>query len=222
MKLSAVLLARALAFIETSDLNPRGRVYYPDVVRQLVERYSFQKFPQQLQDFDEQKGVEFLSGRSGSEVIDRMVIYGNGILVDTRSGTDTSRHLIEEALSWGKSELSLNYSPGMIRRFGYVSQLTFHSSVSLNVLNPALQRLSDRLTEIVSEIHGEKIRYQTASFQIQHDPLARKNSIAGFTIFPRVGTPFSENKYFSEAPLPTDKHIALLEDFEAELRDNNS
>jgi hypothetical protein len=29
---------------------------------------------------------------------------------------------------------------------------------------------------------------------------------------------FSENKYFSEAPLPTDRHMALLEEFEAGMK----
>ncbi len=222
MKLSAILLARALGFIETSDLNPRGKIFYPDVVRQIVERYQFQKFPQQFQDFDEQKGIEFLSGKIGDEVVERLVIYNTGILIDTRSSTNTSKALLEGALSWAKSTFGLNYQPEMIRRFGYVSQITFYSEVSLNELNPALQKLADRLTSVVSEIHGEKVQYQTSSLTIHHDPLTRKNPIAGLTIFPRVDTPFSRNKYFSEAPLPTDTHIALLEEFEGDvLRQNN-
>ncbi len=145
------------------------------------------------------------------------MIYSNGILIDTRSNTETSQALIEEALSWAKPKFNLNYRPDMIRRFAYVSQLTFHSNISLNALNPALQKLADRLSAIVSEIHGEKVQYQTSSLQIHHDPLTRKNPIAGLTIFPRVETPFSENKYFSEAPLPTDTHLALLEEFEGDV-----
>jgi hypothetical protein len=43
--------------------------------------------------------------------------------------------------------------------------------------------------------------------------------IAAFTIQRRGQTPFEENKYFSEAPLPTDIHINLLEQFEADTVD---
>jgi len=44
----------------------------------------------------------------------------------------------------------------------------------------------------------------------------RKEPIAGFTIQRRVDTPFGENKYFSEAPLPTEIHLDLLQQFESD------
>jgi hypothetical protein len=39
-----------------------------------------------------------------------------------------------------------------------------------------------------------------------------------FTIERRADVPFVENKYFSTAPLPTDEHLKVLEDFEAALK----
>ncbi|MGO9165679.1 MAG: hypothetical protein ACLP56_02285 [Candidatus Sulfotelmatobacter sp.] len=217
MQLSAVLLARAIAFIETFDLNPKARVFLPDVVKAIVERYKFQKFPLEFKDFNEQSGVEFFMGKIGDEVIEKLVIYNSGILVETRSNTKTSQALIEDALTWAKSTFGLNYQSGMVKRFLYVSQLTFHSEVSLNAISPALQKLADRVGSEVSGILGEKLEYQTASLAIHHDPLKRKNPIAGFTIQPRVDAPFTENKYFSEAPVPTDVHFALLKEFEADI-----
>lgn len=217
MKLSAVLLARTVAFIETADLNPRGRVFYPELAQGLVERYHFQKFPQELKDFNEQNGVEFVLGKADNQVIEKLTIFGNGIVVDTRTDTKTSKGLIENILGWAKSRFDLAYESGMISHFGYVSQLSFHSNVALNALNPALRRLADRVSTAVSQNQGEKVDYQTASIFVQHDPLKRKNLIAHFTIQPRVESPFSENKYFSEAPLTTDSHIEFLRDFEADV-----
>ena len=217
MQLSAVVLARAIGFIESFDLNPTGQVYYPDLVKGVVERYGFLKFPSEFKDFDEQAGVEFLEGRLDKEVIEKLVIYSDGILLDTRSTTKASRALIEEALVWAKSKFGLKYEPGAVKRFAYLSQLTFYSDISLNMLNPALHQLANRVSAAVSEIHGESVEYQASSVLIQHDPLNRKNGIAGLTIVPRVGTPFAQHKYFSEAPLPTDLHIELLREFEASL-----
>jgi hypothetical protein len=63
----------------------------------------------------------------------------------------------------------------------------------------------------------ENISFEPTSFQVQHDLLTRKYSIAGFTIQRRTETPFRENKYYSEAPLPTDLHATLLGELEADL-----
>src|ERR1700722_6994154 len=90
MQLSAVLLARVLLFVESFDLNPRGKAYYPDIVQRVVEKCGFLKFPQKVEDFDEDKGVEFLSGRWGDVTIEAMKIYRNGIAVDTRASTAES------------------------------------------------------------------------------------------------------------------------------------
>ncbi len=55
MQISAVITARFFAFIETYDLNPRGRGYFPEIVAALVERYGFTKFPQKAEEFDESR-----------------------------------------------------------------------------------------------------------------------------------------------------------------------
>src|SRR5882757_9746592 len=114
MQLAAVTLARTLLFVESFDLNPRGKAYYPDIVQGLVEKCGFQKFPQKLEDFDENKGVEFLSGRWGDVTIEAVKIYGNGILLDTRVSTAESERIIGEALTWAASKFGLIYSPKMI------------------------------------------------------------------------------------------------------------
>ena len=218
MQQAAVILARCLAFVETYDLSPVGAVFFPDLVKELVARYEFQKYPKDFSEYDENKGIEFLEGKRGDDVICRLTIYNTGILLDTRANTKLSQEIIEEALIWGKETFGLTYKPGMIGRFAYVSQLTFYSDVTLDALNPALKKLAERVTSAVSEIHKEQIDYQATALMIQHDLLKRKNALAAFTISPRIETPLSEHKYFSEAPLPTDLHWELLEEFEAALK----
>lgn len=222
MQRAAVVLARCIAFVETYDLSPNGHIFFPEVVKELVDRYHFMKFPREYADFDELKGVEFLEGRWNDDVIWRLTIYSNGILLDTRSNTKRSRELIEEALAWARSKFGLNYTADMIKREAYVSQVTFHSDISFDSINPALERLAQRITSAVSEIHKQEVEYQTTAVFLQHDQLKLKNPLAPFTIAPRVETPLSEHKYFSEAPLPTDLHWELLEEFEARILSQRS
>jgi hypothetical protein len=218
VKLSAVVLARVLGYIEAIDLNPRGTIFYPELTQELVQRYRFQKFPQKLEEFDESKGVEFHQGKWGDKIIQKLVIWNTIIVVETRSNTTDSKQILEEMLVWATGKFGLNFKPGMIKRFAYVSDLTFHSDVPLFNTNPAVVRLAAETTKAVSEIWQEPIKYEPMGVAVGHDPLSRKYGIASFSISYRAEARFSENKYFSEAPLPTDKHIALLEEFEADMK----
>ncbi len=217
MELSAVILARVLAYVESFDLNPQGKLYFPDVVKALVERYNFQKFPQTLEEFDESKGVEFYEGRAGNKVIQKFVIWNTLLVLETRSSTADSKQILDEMLTWGVEKFGLNYKSDMIKHFAYISNLSFYSDVPLLSVNPALTSLATKTSQALSEIWQEPIHYEAVNFQLGHDPTVRKYGVAPFSITRRAEAKFSENKYFSEAPLPTDIHIRLLEQYEADM-----
>jgi hypothetical protein len=217
MKLGGILLARYFAFIETTDLNPRGKAYFPDLVNAAVERYGFAKFPQKIEDFDEKKGVSFEAGRAGDFTIHKVVIHDHAIYVDTSSSTADSERLLHEMLSWLSKDHGLTFEPEMLKRCTYVSQLTFYSEGLLEKLNPALSKLSDKLSSRVPEYFKQPLKFHPSSVISIYDPLSTKQTPAQFSIERRADTLFSEHKYFSGAPLPTEEHIALLEEFEADL-----
>jgi hypothetical protein len=184
----------------------------------LVKRCNFQKFPREYGDLDEQKGVEFLEGKWGGITIERLAIYRNGIMLDTRSSTADSEKILGEALVWTAKEFGITYRPGMFKRKGYVSNLTFYSGVPLlSGLNRALTKLANRVGEATSQIVGENFSYEPIGISVQYDLIPMRQPVAPFTIQRRIETPFSENKYFSEAPLPTELHLTLLQEFENDL-----
>jgi len=69
----------------------------------------------------------------------------------------------------------------------------------------------------VADTMGENLKYDLSILSIDYDQLTRKHPLGRFSIQRRDNTPFSENKYFSDAPLPTDVHLRLLEQFERDL-----
>lgn len=217
MQLSAVILARVLAFVESIDLNPRGNLFLPGIVPQVVERYKFLQFPQTAEQFDETKGIAFAGGKLGDKVIDKFVIWNSLLVLETRSSTADSKKILEEILTWGAEKFGLNYKPEMIKRFAYVSDLSFYSEVPILDVSPAFAKLAIRTSNVLTDIWQEPVRYEPLNLSVGHDPMSRKYQIAPFTITRRAEAPFSENKYFSEAPLPTDKHLELLQEFEEEI-----
>ncbi|WP_176342372.1 hypothetical protein, partial [Oceanibaculum nanhaiense] len=78
----------------------------------------------------------------------------------------------------------------------------------------------------ISGIVGESMKYTPHKNEnigfIRFAIGADNTKIAGlnpvpFTIERRVGSPFEHNRFFCEAPLPTDKHVKALEAIETRL-----
>ncbi|HYM78033.1 MAG TPA: hypothetical protein VE377_18810 [Candidatus Dormibacteraeota bacterium] len=217
MRLSSVILARVLAYVEIVDLNPRGRVYYPDIARALAQRYSFQRYPQSADQLDLQKGVEFYEGKWKGVIIQNFTIFSTMLALETRCDTDDSKKILDDILAWCVEKFKLTYNPEMISRFGYVSSLTFYSDAPLLDGNAAMTNLAGRTAQLVSDIWKEPVEYSGVSIAVGHEPLSRKYPIARFTIQRRADTKFAENKYLSEAPLPTNAHLELLEMYERDI-----
>ncbi len=217
MQLSAVLLARVLLFIESNDLNPRGAAFYPDIIRGLAQRYNFQKYPQKFEDLDESKGVDFELGKIDGHTIQKVTIYSYGIALETTSSTRDSETLLQDALQWASKTLGLNYQPEMVKRKVYTSQVTFYSKVPLLFIDPILQDIRVTVSKLVSENLKLECIYEPSGILLSMDPETQRIPAPAFTVERRVATAFSENKYFSSAPLPTEVHLALLEQYEKHM-----
>jgi len=217
MQLSSVVLARALAFVETFDLDPKGATFYPELITALVQRYQFQKSPKTFDEVDETKGIVFAEGKVGKIVIQKFTIFNSLLALETRSNTSDSRLAIEDILMWAKERFGLQPRPDAIRHWAYVSNLTFTTEVPILSSSP-LENLARKIERVVCELwKDQNIKYHPLWTAVGIDPLTRKNPIAAFTLQRRAETPFGENKYFSESPLPTDLHIKFLEEYEADI-----
>lgn len=216
----SIILARVIVFVEMIDLDPRGKLHYPDFVGALVERYNFKKSPQKPEEIDLQKGpIVLADGKWENGSISKIEIYGGGFAVDTRSSTEDSEKLLDECLNWASEKFGIQYYRNMLKRKGFVSQLIFHSDAPIfSSLSSSLSKLGENVTQAIEKSYGEKIDYQPSSFSIHFDQTTRQLSPAPFTLMRRLGIPFSENKYFSEAPLPTNIHEELLHAFEADFQ----
>lgn len=221
MRVTAILKARAVALIHVDELNLLGKVRFSDIVSPLVEKYGFLTYPTKPEDFDPEKGIKFHQGKSGDKVIALLDIYPGLITLETLSSTTDSRNVLEDILKWGSEKLGLTYKAGMIRHWGYISQISFSSDFPLlSSLNKPLQNLARKTGEAVSGFFGENLPYDVGKIIVGHDPMVRKSSIASITVEHRVDTPFGENRFYSESPLPTELHIKFLEELESEIQDS--
>src|SRR6266849_5127249 len=76
MQITAIPVARIIAILEITDLDPQGKINYPELFGALVDRYKFHKFPQKPEEFDLQKGVVFDAGRWTKGSVEKLTIFG--------------------------------------------------------------------------------------------------------------------------------------------------
>ena len=220
MKLSSIELSRVLGFIDLNDLTPRGTVALTRIVPGLVEKMRFTAFPTSLDQFDETKGVEFKDGLWDGIPIQKMTVYNNGIMMDTRNGTDSSLRIINELLAWSAHEFALTVPTGGVQKFRFLNQFTFISDILPKFGGLPVRRLAENVSRSLQGITGKSRHYEVIRIDCDFDRFEEKAPIAPFTIQRRVTASFEEGKFYSEAPLPTDVHWAVLEQFEADILAN--
>lgn len=217
MELSNVALARAIAFIETGRFNPRGEVPRDRFVAAVRERFSFMEWPSKLEDFDRSKGTTFKAGYFDGRAIEELTIYSDGVKIDTRSSTEDGQQILTDTLEWLKKEVGITYSPGMIPRWGLLSQLVVRSDIDLNSIHPAFSQLALSLSELVTDRVAEPFNYRVSGMTVDYPKLTGERNIASFTIERRIGTPDSEHLFYTQSPTHTAHHLLLLKNLEKSL-----
>ncbi len=214
MELVSISLARIAVFLEIQSLDPKGAQTTPESAHMVAQRYNFARVPKTVEEIDFQKGVTFVAGRFENIAIDQLQIFGNGIIIDTRSSTDDSHRVLNDLLAAAKEKNGANVRP---TRMHYVSQVVFRSKLKLALLNPLLQPIADRLSAQTSKDLTHTIVFEPTVILMGPETWQLKITPNQFSIERRADIPFSENTYFSAAPLPTAEHLKLIEEIEAAL-----
>lgn len=224
MKLLSVNTARSIRLLETRYLNPRGKNIEYELIEWLKKTYQFQKFPDfPLKDVETQ-GLVFSGGRfpcgkdedgKDKNIYVDLTIFNDGVVANTRSSTKDADEFLSEALILVAGEFHLAYSPEMVRKKLYLSEVEIKLDKALKFLNPKLEQFAIR----ISSLHESSppIAYDFSSIGFWPDPAIQQMPPSPFRVERKLNTAWSENKYYSAAPLHTDHHLKLLEEFETIL-----
>lgn len=212
MKLLSVGLARAMWFLDVGELNPRGKDIFTHLLPSLIDDYKFKTYPKLGEDLSQ--GIKLMNGEfvkeDGTVLVLNVTIYTDGIAADTYCSTLDSEDFLNTALS-ELPELGFAYDAEMIRRKAYVSQVHVKCSRPLSVLNPGLTEFSARVSSAV----GGTV-FDMAAIELWPDQ-RQVFKPANFSLQRRIGDPPDSDRYWSQAAVPTDMHLELLEELEALL-----
>jgi hypothetical protein len=212
MKVMSVALARVIWFLDTNELNPGGKDFFTHLFPWLLEDYKFKTCPKPGEDFSQ--GMKFVNGEfvkeDGTVLVLNVTMFSDGISADTFSSTTDSEDFLGTALSQ-LPELGFAYDQEMIRRKAYLSQLNVKCAGSLQSLNPGLTEFA----RLLSSATGGTA-FDVAAMELWPDQAATVKP-TNFSFQRKLGEPLNSDRYWSQAAVPTDKHVELLEQLEVLL-----
>ena len=215
MELLNVIRARAVWLIYIQDMNPRGRNINPYIIDWLKNKYRFLKCPSSIYERNESGALVFSDGtfqsQSLADISVDLAIYNDGFIADTRSSTKDTELFIEDALYSLVNDFGLVYRQEMLRKKLYVSELTLRTKYTVNNINPRMQEFIRKISSMIGADNPGFMEF--SSLGIWWDP-ASPNGQSNFQFERTVGIPFSEQRYYSRAPLHTEDHLHLLDEFE--------
>lgn len=219
MKLLSIKQARSIWLAYLLDLNPRG-LNLLSLIPPIVAKYKFQMFPNKPDELGfgkETKEIKFSGGSFQKDPqhnigVD-LTIYNDGLIADTRSSTNDSDAFLDDFLNWISLEFGLAPYQEVLRTKLYVSELWVQTDKSLVALNPKLADFAKRLTSMIVGHEHHPIAFEPCGIIFWTDPTVA-NPPGPFRFERLIDVPFSENRYYSAAPLKTDLHIELLTELE--------
>jgi hypothetical protein len=231
MKIIHVKLARSIWLFDLQDLNPSGKDIIEELVGWIKEGYDFKIAPDPAAAMSANRaplggpgnqgpsGILFQNGRfqAREEVfveISSLTLFRDGIVVDTPSSTLHGDQFAQGLLQTAAQQFALQYDEETVRKRLYVSELIVRSDLSLDVVNPRLTAFASRIREAFFQGSGTQLQAGGISFWSEPND-AGEHRI--FSIERQLGKAFSERRYYSRAPLPTDEHLRLLEELEQSL-----
>ncbi|SPE37338.1 hypothetical protein SBA3_2630008 [Candidatus Sulfopaludibacter sp. SbA3] len=210
----SVIKARSLWFIDTLELNPRGKAFFPDIVEALEEKYEFERVPKSSSDKNPQGGFEFGDGifaRGPDDWIDvSLIVFSDGLAADTRSSTKDSNAFLNDLLSFSE-KFGFENTVGSVQRKAYLSELTVRTEKSLRALHPNLLSFAQKVRSLIPDADYGPFEPWGITFGSDQTTQLKPGP---FEFARKVNIPFAENRYYSQAPVQTEDHILLLEEFE--------
>jgi hypothetical protein len=218
MELLNISMARAVWLIDIAELNPRGKSIMPELLEWLKEEYHFEKAPSAVTDLDEKtKALSFERGqfqvREEIFVDIALKIFSDGFVAETYSSTQDSEAYLRDVMESAAREFSLAYKPEMVRAKLCTSEVYVRSTKNLAGFNPKLSDFAAKISALLPT--KPRVEYEVASvafWPVVH-PLPN-TSLAQFRFERKIGSLPSEKKYYSTAPIHTEDHLTLLNEFE--------
>lgn len=184
----------------------------PDAAREAAQKtFSFQNVP--TSPAAPGQPIELLNGvlqtESGPIVINRVVVYADGVNVQVPGTTEDADKVLETLLEIGLSS-GIMREPITPPNHTYISYMVVDLDVSIDRFFPQALRTTIAGTLGLPEVNAQNLHFSWDPILISNQQGAYRAVNKGFKIERRDAVPYAMNRYFSAANLTTKEHLAVV------------
>lgn len=219
MKISKYLVSYVVRFVMEETPGSPPTMYIGDLVNALKDRYRFLQVPTKIEEFDLQKGIEFIHGIfEKDQVIRKLRIHNNGIFCEAVLSTEVISDFIEDVFNWARQEIGMKLEDAVDPNQFFSSHLEVETDISLATAFSKFSLIGDKLTTLVASYGQQVPSFEATTLAFQCD-LSKVQNISPemFTFERRAQKPFDSGLFYSAAPLKTADHLELLNELEGIL-----
>ena len=220
MKLLSIKTGRSICLFRTAELNPRGALEL-GILDAMRTRYNFQGLPtpeQFLAFASKSESISYSVGSftwSGGECTVSLHIHQDGLVVDTRAGTEAADEFLADLFGWVHSEFKAVAASTLAIKKAYLSEVSVSMPSSLSFMHPKLAKFGKNLSTAMA-LDGKGLLFDMTKFAYALDPESSARQPT-FRFEREDGAPFKEGRFYSMAPLETTTHLKMLEQLEKAL-----
>jgi hypothetical protein len=219
VKLISTEYGQSLQLFVADEVRPLSGLYLPDLIRKISERYALVIGPPNYETALKE-GAKYKEGRLVIEgrtiAIKDLGFFVDGVLAAT-STTEDSDIVLNDLIVWAKQNFGLR-DPLTKRPRTFVSSVVVEFDAELDRALTTFNELRQGFASVINETYQVDTEINASRIALAADTTRLPPQIRfEFIIERRAGRPFSENRYFSSATLPTRSHLDLLADFERRL-----
>lgn len=194
-------------------LRPAGQLYVPDAVEKLALRYKFVKYPTLAELGERRNALSFGVGKFADTQISKFEVYNDGFVVEAKTNSKVLDAFMDEVVAWSAETFGFRVAGNSKPERHHESTLIVTAGTDIAKAFAPRAEIVEALNKALGKEGYAPRKFQAAGMIMSPDPTAEgsKKIEPRFLIDRRMGLPFAENVFYSQAPLPTDDHLAVLE-----------
>ena len=209
---------RVTLLLDILELSPSAGLYAVELIAAIREKYQFAVLPKlPTQDTQPQQVLRFEHGRSNSGYISAFEIHPQGLVVQSVD-TRVCDEFLDDIFAIGAEQFGIR-QPSQHARKLYASGFVAEFENDIAGLISKWKNLSALANSYLQRLYELDVTIDLTRISLRPDPERLPHRIVGlladFTLERRVYVPYSSQRFYSTAPLPTDQHIEFLKALDA-------